>query len=110
MTVQLAVAGAFHTHFMNPAVESLKQALSETTISTPVIPVISNVDAQPHSDPETIKRILSDQVTSPVQWEQSMTTLLGKGLTRSYELGPGTVISGIFKRIDKGHPVETIEV
>ena len=60
--VRLAVAGAFHTSFMEPAVSRLEAALAATEIRTPRIPVISNVDAQPHSDPDTIKNILASQV------------------------------------------------
>ncbi|KAK1428633.1 hypothetical protein QVD17_17472 [Tagetes erecta] len=108
MTVRLAVAGAFHTRFMNPALAQLESALSATQIKTPRIPVISNVDAQPHSDPETIKKILARQVTSPVQWETTVKTLLSKGLVKSYELGPGKVIAGIVKRMDKTSPIENI--
>lgn len=62
MTVRLAVAGAFHTQYMAPAVERLQQALANTPIQTPRIPVISNVDAAPHSDPDTIRAILAKQV------------------------------------------------
>jgi [acyl-carrier-protein] S-malonyltransferase len=106
--VRLAVAGAFHTSFMQPAVSRLESALAETEIKTPRIPVISNVDASPHSDPDTIKKILARQVTSPVQWESTVKTLMGKGLEKSYELGPGKVIAGILKRIDKGASIENI--
>lgn len=60
--VRLAVAGAFHTHFMEPAVSRLEATLAATEIRTPRIPVISNVDAQPHADPDTIKKILARQV------------------------------------------------
>ncbi|CAL4939148.1 unnamed protein product [Urochloa decumbens] len=91
MTVCLAVAGAFHTSFMRPAVSRLESALASTEFRTPRIPVISNVDALPHSDPDTIKQILARQVTSPVQWETTVKTLMGKGLEKSYELGPGKV-------------------
>ncbi|KAJ7964260.1 Malonyl-CoA:Acyl carrier protein transacylase [Quillaja saponaria] len=108
MTVRLAVAGAFHTSFMEPAVSRLEAALVATQIRTPGIPVISNVDAQPHADPNTIKRILAHQVTSPVQWETTVKTLLTKGLKKSYELGPGKVIAGIVKRMDKGAQIENI--
>jgi [acyl-carrier-protein] S-malonyltransferase len=62
MTVRLAVAGAFHTSYMEPAVAKLREALEKTEIKTPRIPVVSNVDAQPHSDPATIKAILAKQV------------------------------------------------
>lgn len=108
MTVRLAVAGAFHTHFMEPAVSRLEAALAATEIRTPRIPVISNVDAQPHSDPDTIKKILARQVTSPVQWELTVKTLLDKGLKKSYELGPGKVIAGIVKRMNKTADLENI--
>ncbi|KAF8052800.1 hypothetical protein N665_1504s0008 [Sinapis alba] len=108
MTVRLAVAGAFHTSFMEPAVSRLEAALAATEIRSPRIPVISNVDAQPHADPDTIKKILARQVTSPVQWETTVKTLLAKGLKTSYELGPGKVIAGIFKRVDKSASVENI--
>lgn len=108
MTVRLAVAGAFHTSFMNPAVSRLEAALAATEIRIPRIPVISNVDAQPHADPETIKKILAHQVTSPVQWETTVKTLLTKGLKKSYELGPGKVIAGILKRMDRSAEIENI--
>lgn len=89
MVVRLAVAGAFHTDFMAPAVEKLSQALAATPMKAPAIPVVSNVDGKPHSDPEVIKAILAKQVTSPVLWENTLTTLLDKGMTESYEIGPG---------------------
>lgn len=108
MTVKLAVAGAFHTDYMAPAVDKLKEALGNTTMTAPRIPVISNVDAQPHSDPDTIKNILARQVTSPVLWENTLKTMLDKGLEQSYEIGPNKVIAGIMKRIDKAHKIENI--
>ncbi|KAG9445318.1 hypothetical protein H6P81_016658 [Aristolochia fimbriata] len=108
MTVRLAVAGAFHTRFMDPAVSRLEAALSATKIVSPRIPVISNVDAEPHADPENIKNILARQVTSPVQWETTVRALLSRGLKKSYELGPGKVIAGIVKRMDKGADLENI--
>ncbi|BBN17362.1 [acyl-carrier-protein] S-malonyltransferase [Marchantia polymorpha subsp. ruderalis] len=110
MTVRLAVAGAFHTRFMSPAVSKLESALAETEIKTPRIPVISNVDGEPHSDAAVIKQILAKQVTSPVLWENSLKTLLDRGLQNSYELGPGKVIAGIMKRINKTAPIENISV
>lgn len=108
MTVRLAVAGAFHTSFMEPAVSRLEAALAATEIRTPRIPVISNVDAQPHADPNMIKKILARQVTSPVQWETTVKTLLNKGLMKGYELGPGKVIAGIVKRMAKSAEIENI--
>lgn len=101
MTVKLAVAGAFHTEFMSPAVSSLEDILKEVEIHKPRIPVISNVDAKPHSDPDTIKKLLATQVTSPVLWENTMDLILSKDFGKAYELGPGKVTSGILKRFSK---------
>ncbi|KAL9190137.1 hypothetical protein ACHAXT_007348 [Thalassiosira profunda] len=110
MTVKLAVAGAFHTDFMAPAVASLEKVLEGVEIQKPRIPVISNVDAQPHSDPATIKELLAKQVTSPVQWETSMASMLEHGFERAVELGPGKVTAGVLKRIDKSAACTNVEV
>merc|ERR1719245_2625724 len=101
MTVKLNVAGAFHTDFMASAVPSLKKALDEVEIKKPRIPVISNVDAKPHSDPAVIKKILATQVTSPVLWEDTMVSILGGDFEKAVELGPGQVASRIMKRLSK---------
>ena len=109
MAVPLAVAGAFHTSYMEPAVESLRKALAAVDIKPPRIPVVSNVDALPHSDPQEIRDILARQVTSPVQWERIVTTMVkAPEFQRSYELGPGTVCRGIVKRF--GKKLEVINV
>lgn len=110
MTVKLAVAGAFHTDFMAPAVAALEQVLANVEIKKPRIPVISNVDAKAHSDPETIKKLLATQVTSPVLWENTMDLMLSSGFETAYELGPGKVTAGILKRFDKTAPCTNIEV
>jgi [acyl-carrier-protein] S-malonyltransferase len=110
MTVKLAVAGAFHTNFMEPAVEALKSVLDTVEIQKPRIPVISNVDAKPHSDPAIIKQLLATQVTSPVLWENTMELVLSRGFEQAYELGPGKVTAGILKRFDKGATITNIEV
>ncbi len=102
MTVPLAVAGAFHTSFMEPAVGRLQEALSKATIVSPKIPVVSNVDAKPHYDPSDIRSILARQVTSPVQWETIISTMVKSSeFEKAYELGPGTVCRGIVKRYGK---------
>lgn len=101
MTVKLAVAGAFHTDFMAPAVASLEKVLEEVEIKKPRIPVISNVDAKPHSDPDMIKKLLANQVTSPVLWENTMDSILAGDFEKAKELGPGKVTSGILKRFSK---------
>merc|ERR1719453_182470 len=110
MAVKLAVAGAFHTEFMAPAVSKLEEVLEKVEVVKPRIPVISNVDAKAHSDPEVIKSILTKQVTAPVQWETIMTELAEAGFESAYELGPGKVLSGIMKRVDKKLVVENVEV
>jgi len=110
MTVKLAVAGAFHTDFMAPAVESLEKVLEEVEIKKPRIPVISNVDAKPHSDPDVIKKLLANQVTSPVLWENTMDGILGGDFERAMELGPGKVTSGILKRFSKTAECTNVEV
>jgi [acyl-carrier-protein] S-malonyltransferase len=97
----LAVAGAFHTPIMQPAVERLTAALSDAAMSRPAIPVISNVDAEPHDDPELIRELLVQQVVSPVRWEDSMRYLLARGYDQFYEVGPGRVLRSLLKRIDR---------
>jgi [acyl-carrier-protein] S-malonyltransferase len=110
MTVKLAVAGAFHTSFMQPAVAALEKVLAEVEIKKPRIPVISNVDAKAHSDPATMKRLLATQVTSPVLWENTMQLMLESGFEEAYELGPGKVTAGILKRFDKEAKCTNVEV
>jgi len=110
MTVKLAVAGAFHTDFMAPAVESLKTVLDTIEVKKPRIPVVSNVDAKPHSDPATIKALLAKQVTSPVLFEDSVAELMKHDFGRAVELGPGKVIAGVLKRIDKTAEISNVEV
>ena len=110
MVVKLAVAGAFHTDFMAPAAEALTAGLADTPIETPKIPVISNVDVEPHTDADSIRATLAKQLTSPVQWEKTLTTLLAGGLETSTEVGPGKVIAGIMKRVDKKAVCENFTV
>jgi len=110
MTVRLAVAGAFHTDFMAPAVSSLEKVLADVEIKKPRIPVISNVDAKPHSDPAVIKELLATQVTSPVLWENTMASILNDGFERAVELGPGKVTAGILKRTSRKAEVSNVEV
>ncbi|MDO5308053.1 MAG: ACP S-malonyltransferase [Planctomycetia bacterium] len=97
----LAVAGAFHTAIMNPAVEQMRDIIEGMTFSAPQIPYISGVDAQFHSDPAEIKQILIRQISSPVLWEDAMRRLLADGVESFYEIGPGRVLRGLMKRIDR---------
>lgn len=100
-TVHLAVAGAFHTEIMKPADEQLREALNKAEIRAPRIPVISNVDTEPHRDPDSIREKLVKQVISPVLWEDSVRVMLGMGVTKFHEIGPGKVLRGLMKRIDR---------
>jgi len=107
--IPLPVAGAFHTPLMQPAVERLRAALAGVEMRPPRIPVISNVDAQPHDDPEEIRALLVRQVVSPVRWEDTLRLLLGDmQIEKCYEIGPGRVLAGLLKRIERKFPCENI--
>jgi [acyl-carrier-protein] S-malonyltransferase len=95
---------------MAPAVSALEEVLADAEIKKPRIPVISNVDAKPHSDPDTIKKLLATQVTSPVLWEKTMDLMLSKDFEKACELGPGKVTSGILKRFSKTAECTNVEV
>jgi [acyl-carrier-protein] S-malonyltransferase len=99
--IRLAVAGAFHTDIMRPADERLAAALAGVNLARPRVPVWSNVDAQPHSDPAEIRNLLVRQVLQPVLWEQLVRNLLAQGLDKFYEIGPGRVLAGLLKRIQR---------
>lgn len=100
-TVRLSVAGAFHTSLMKPADSQLADALASVSFSAPRIPVWSNVDRKPHSDPEEIRALLVRQVLEPVLWEDTLRGLLADGCERFYELGPGRVLAGLLKRVQR---------
>jgi [acyl-carrier-protein] S-malonyltransferase len=99
--ILLPVAGAYHSPLMAGAQPKLAAELARVKFSPPLVPVISNVTAQPHGTGELIPARLVEQVTSSVRWEQSMRHLLAQGFTRFIELGPGSALSGFMKRIDK---------
>ncbi|MFN8709492.1 MAG: ACP S-malonyltransferase [Planctomyces sp.] len=106
--IPLAVAGAFHSDIMRPADEALAEALSGVEIRSPEIPVISNVDARPHSDPEEIRQLLIQQVLNPVRWEDSVNFMLENGCTDFYEVGPGKVLKGLLKRMSRKSPCVSV--
>jgi [acyl-carrier-protein] S-malonyltransferase len=97
----LPVAGAYHSPLMASAQPKLQAELARVKLAPPVVPVISNVTAQPHGGPAEITARLVEQVTSSVLWEASMRYLLAQGFTRFIELGPGAALSGFMKRIDR---------
>ena len=108
--VPLAVAGAFHTVIMKPAESKLAEALADVPMQPPRIPVVANLDARPHDDTEQIRKLLMRQVLEPVQWEDSMRYLLAEGFDQFYEVGPGRVLRGLLRRIDRGASCQSVEV
>ncbi len=106
--VPLAVAGAFHSALMKPADDQLAEALRGTSIQPPRIPVYSNVDASPHADPDDIRATLVAQVIAGVRWEDSMRRMLADGFDTFYEIGPGRVLTALFKRIDRKMPCTNV--
>ncbi len=105
----LAVSGAFHSPLMEPARVELGKAIEETKIVAPICPIYQNVSAQAVTDPETIKKNLLAQLTSPVKWTQSVRNMLADGAGYFMEIGPGTVLQGLVKRISAGTEGITIE-
>jgi len=106
--VPLAVAGAFHSELMKPADVELAQLLAQTKVAPPRIPVYSNVDASPHLQPDAIRGTLVSQVLHGVRWEDSMRRMLADGFDTFYEIGPGRVLTGLLKRIDRKAPCTNI--
>jgi len=95
----LNVSGAFHSPLMEPARAKLAKAIENTNFSTPKCPIYQNVSAQGESDPQTIKDNLLKQLTSPVKWTQSVKAMMRDGAAEFIEIGPGTVLTGLIKRI-----------
>lgn len=105
----LAVSGAFHSPLMEPARVELGKAIEEIRIVEPICPIYQNVSAQAVTDPQTIKKNLLAQLTSPVRWTQSVRNMLADGADYFMEIGPGTVLQGLVKRISAGTEGITIE-
>jgi [acyl-carrier-protein] S-malonyltransferase len=99
--VMLPVAGAYHSRLMASAQPKVEAMLNSVPMNEPVMMVIANVSARPHTEPPDIRARLTDQVVSSVRWEDSVRYLIEQGFTRFIELGPGAVLSGFVKRIDK---------
>lgn len=103
----LPVGGAFHSPLMEPAREELEKAIAEAAFRTPSCPIYQNVDAMPHTDPEEIKQNLIAQLTAPVRWTQIVQQMLADGVEQVTELGPGTVLQGLVKKVSAELPVES---
>lgn len=106
----LPVGGAFHSPLMEPAREELAAAIEATHFSTPTCPVYQNVTASAVSDPEAIKKNLVVQLTAPVKWTQTMIQMIADGATEVIEVGPGKVLQGLFKKVDRAFPVSSAEI
>lgn len=103
----LPVGGAFHSPLMEPAREELERAIAEAQFSAPLCPIYQNVDAEPHTDPEEIKQNLIAQLTAPVRWTQIVRRMVDDGVDQITELGPGTVLQGLVKKIAPEMTVES---
>ena len=99
--LKLNVGGAFHSPLMEPARVELEAAIREAPFATPVCPVYQNVDAKPYTDPEKIKANLIAQLTAPVRWTQIVRNMLADGADSFIELGPGAVLQGLIKKVNK---------
>lgn len=99
--LKLKVGGAFHSPLMQPAHEELAEAISAAPFKTPICPVYQNVDGKPHTDPEEIKANLISQLTSPVRWTHDVQSMIADGADEFIELGPGSVLQGLVKKIDR---------
>ncbi len=108
-TLKLSVGGAFHSPLMEPAREELAAAIEATPFSTPVCPIYQNVNAQPTSDPEIIKKNLIAQLTAPVKWTQTAKNMIEGGATLFTEIGPGKVLQGLIKKVDKAAEVAGVQ-
>jgi len=103
----LPVGGAFHSPLMEPARKELAEAIEEADFKTPICPIYQNVDAKPHTNPEEIKQNLIAQLTAPVRWTQIVENMVADGFNSYVELGPGTVLQGLIRKISPSVEVES---
>lgn len=106
----LPVGGAFHSPLMEPARERLAVALEAADIRSPRCPIVQNVNATPETDPEVIRQNLIAQLTAPVRWTQTMEWFVAEGVNEVVEVGPGKVLQGLFKKVDRSLPTASAVV
>ena len=106
----LPVGGAFHSPLMEPARAELAKAIEATTFNTPICPVYQNVTASAVTDPNEIKENLVAQLTAPVRWTQTMNQMIADGVSGFTEVGPGKVLQGLVKKVDRQMPTESAEL
>ena len=104
----LAVSAPFHCDLMAPAAEIMAPTLADTTFNAPVVPVVANVTAAAESDPETLKKLLIEQITGTVRWRESVLYMRDAGVTEMVEIGAGKVLSGLARRIDRAIACESV--
>jgi [acyl-carrier-protein] S-malonyltransferase len=104
--IKLAVGGAFHSPLMEPARAELEEAIRSTHFNRPICPVYQNVNADPSTDPDTIRKNLVMQLTSPVRWTQTILNMIAGGATSFTEVGPGNVLQGLIKKVNKDIPAD----
>lgn len=107
--LKLKVGGAFHSPLMEPARTELAEAIEQTSFNKPVCPVYQNVNAKPQTDPVTIKENLVAQLTAPVRWTQSVENMIADGAVKFTEVGPGAVLQGLVKKVNKELETEGIQ-
>ena len=108
--ILLQVGGAFHSPLMEPAREELAAAIEATTFNVPTCPVYQNVSAKGTTDPAEIQRNLVAQLTAPVRWTQIMQQMISDGASEVIEVGPGKVLQGLFKKVDRAFPCSSAEI
>jgi [acyl-carrier-protein] S-malonyltransferase len=99
--IPLAVSGPFHSPLMQPAAERLKDVLDTVAVRDARVPVVANVSASPVQGADEIRRSLIEQVASPVLWEDSVRWMLNQGVDTFVEIGPGTVLTGLVRKVDR---------
>ncbi len=105
--LKLPVGGAFHSPLMEPARTELAAAIEATTFGAPICPIYQNVTANAVTDPAEIKKNLIAQLTAPVRWTQTMNQMIADGCSEVVEVGPGKVLQGLFKKIDRQFPTSS---
>lgn len=101
LTKMLPVSAPFHSPLMQPAADRMEEALAGTVITAPAVAPVSNVTAEPVTDPDVIRRLLVKQITQRVRWTQSVTCMISAGCTHFFEIGTGRVLCGLVRRIDR---------
>ena len=109
---KLSVSGAFHSPLMQPARDKMTEVLNATVFKKGSIPVVTNVNAAPQTDPDKIRGLLLEQITGSVRWYETVENIVATGASTFYEIGPGTVLTGLLRRIDRktvGQAISTVE-